>query len=132
MARVVGELYPNPTVNAVTILRGNGDGTFSTAQNSTFATGSNPWAIVTADFNRDGKLDLAVGNLQDASLTILLGNGDGTFTPAAGSPITVGGAPSSVAVGDFNSSGRLGIAVATEVNVISSARTGRSHCRESS
>jgi hypothetical protein len=64
------------------------------------------------DLNDDGKLDLAVANGGSNSVTILLGNGDGTFAPATGSPITVGNAPRALAVGDFNGSGRLGLAVA--------------------
>jgi FG-GAP-like repeat/Putative Ig domain len=101
-------------VDAVTILLGNGDGTFSLAQNSTFATGSNPWPIVAADFNGDGNLDLAVANLNDATLTILLGNGDGTFTPATGSPVAVGGGPDALATADLNSDGKLDLVVANQ------------------
>jgi hypothetical protein len=112
---VTGGGYDN-TVNAVTILLGNGDGTFSFAQNSTFATGSNPLPIVAADFNGDGKLDLAIANYDGASVTILLGNGDGTFTPAPGSPVTVGLNPYALAVGDFNSDGKLDLVVANQTD----------------
>jgi hypothetical protein len=98
----------------VTILLGNGDGTFSLAQNSTFPTGANPWAIVTADFNDDGKLDLAIANQNDNTVTILLGNGDGTFTAANGSPIAVGSGPYALAAADFNSDGKLDLVVANQ------------------
>jgi hypothetical protein len=108
----------NQDDSTVTILLGNGDGTFTPATGSPVAVGSGPYALAVADLNSDGKLDLLVANQNDTSVTILLGNGDGTFTPAVGSPIAVGGAPNSVAVGDFNNSGRLGIAVATGANVV--------------
>lgn len=104
---------------SVTILLGNGDGTFRAASGSPISVGKNPIALAVADFNSDGKVDLVVGNQTDNTLTILLGNGDGTFTPAASSPFALGAVPFSLAVGDFNSSGRLGIAVATgEVMVL--------------
>jgi FG-GAP repeat len=56
-----------------------------------FATGAAPQAVSVADFNGDGKLDLAIANYQDGSLIILLGKGDGTFMPASGLPFAVGG-----------------------------------------
>jgi hypothetical protein len=111
---VTGGGYGLQTVNAVTILLGNGDGTFSLAQNSTFATGSNPWAIVAADFNGDGKLDLVIANEGGSTLTILLGNGDGTFTPATGSPVPVGSGPYALAAADLNSDGKLDLVVANQ------------------
>src|SRR5260370_31211038 len=41
-----------------------------------------PRAIVTADFNGDGRLDLAVANFYSGNVSVLLGNADGTFQPA--------------------------------------------------
>ena len=93
----------------VTILLGNGDGTFT--EKASPATGSDPYAVVVADFNGDGIPDLAVVNADDiGSVTILLGNGDGTFTAAA-SP-AAGSYPYSLAVGDFNGDGVPDLAVA--------------------
>jgi hypothetical protein len=108
---VTGGGYGNPT-DVVTILLGNGDGTFRLAQKSTFPTGSNPWAIAAADFNGDGKLDLAIANQDDNTVSILLGNGDGTFTPAPGLPVTVGSNPNALAAADLNSDGKLDLVVA--------------------
>ncbi len=62
------------------------------------------------DFNGDGILDLAVANFSSAGVSVLLGNGDGTFQ----APVYYGAGsfPGSVAVGDFNLDGRQDLAVA--------------------
>lgn len=58
--------------NTVTLLLGNGDGTFLQASGSPFAVGKTPTAIVAADFNGDGKLDLSVANAMDGTVSVLL------------------------------------------------------------
>ena len=63
--------------NDVSVLLGNGDGTFQ--PQVTYAVGSSPYAIVAGDFNGDGQLDLAVANYGANDVSVLLGNGDGTF-----------------------------------------------------
>ena len=83
----------------------------SPADPPTTDVGNNPFGIAVGDFNRDKKLDLAVPNLGSATVSILLGNGDGTFNPDE-SPIAVGSGPISVAVGDFNRDKKLDLAVA--------------------
>ena len=99
----------NPTEGTVTILLGNGDGTFRAAAST--ASGVYPWGIVAGDFNGDGNSDLAVANLY-GTVTILLGNGDGTFT-AASNP-SAGLSAMSIAVGDFNGDGIPDLAVTNE------------------
>ena len=102
----------NDVGGSLTILLGNGNGTFTAAASP--ATGAAPEYIATGDFNGDGKLDLAVANLIGGTVTILLGNGDGTFTPANGSPVTVttgGTSAGFMATGDFNGDGRLDLLV---------------------
>jgi hypothetical protein len=96
----------NRSSNNVSVLLGNGDGTFQAARN--FAAGTNPTAVAVGDFNGDGILDLAVANLDGVS--VLLGNGDGSFQPARN--FAAGRYPESVAVGDFNGDGRSDLAIA--------------------
>lgn len=97
------------TPGSVAILLGNGNGTF-TQQAESPVTGDNPISIVTGDFRGNGSLDLAVANTYvdtgaPGTVTVLLGNGNGTFTPTAVSPV-VGLLPYSIAVGDFNGDGK--------------------------
>jgi hypothetical protein len=117
----------NFSSNSVTILLGNGDGTF-TPTSQALATGAIPVSVVVADLNGDGNLDLAVltsgnvptGHELPSTVTILLGNGDGTFTPAAVSPVLssvvgsiVESVAESMAVGDFNGDGKADLAITT-------------------
>jgi hypothetical protein len=94
--------------NTVSVLLGNGDGTYQTQV--TYAVGSGPYAIAVGDFNGDGKLDLAVANAYDGTVSVLLGNGDGTFQTQV--TYAVGNAPVAITVGDFNGDGKLDLAVA--------------------
>jgi hypothetical protein len=70
----------------VTILLGNGDGTFRSAP--TLTAGNSPWSIAIGDFNGDGKADLAIPNGNSNNVSIFLGNGDGTFVKVLASPAT--------------------------------------------
>src|SRR5215467_9061429 len=97
--------------NNVSVLLGNGDGTFQAAVN--FGAGNNPFYIAVGDFNGDGVQDLAVANYGDfdsGNVSVLLGNGDGTFQTAR--ILGAGSNPSSIAVGDFNRDGIQDLAVA--------------------
>jgi hypothetical protein len=96
--------------NTVTILLGNGNGTFSVPDVTTPTTGSNPLAFVAGDFNGDGKMDIAVANYRSNNLTVLLGNGDGSFTATDARPAT-GSFPAAIVAGDFNKDGKLDLAV---------------------
>src|SRR5262249_22626721 len=92
----------------VTVLLGNGDGTFLPAQN--FSAVSQPSGLAVGDFNGDGIVDLAVANqTARGTVSILLGKGDGTF-PAVHCFAT-GAFSTGVAVGDFNGDGIADLAV---------------------
>jgi hypothetical protein len=100
--------------NTIVILLGNGDGTFIATSGSPIPVGNFPEAVKVGDFNNDGLLDLAVANGEDNTVSILLGNGDGTFTPATGSPIAVGQFPFFLAVASFTPSGNADLAVVND------------------
>jgi len=97
--------------NTITILLGNGNGTFTEAKGSPVSVGAYPRSVVIGDFNGDDLLDLAVANETDSTVTILLGAGNGTFTQATGSPVPVGANPDSLSLGDFNGDGISDLAV---------------------
>src|SRR5205085_747446 len=60
----------------------------------TYSVGTNPRGLVAADFNGDGKTDLAVANAGSSDVSILLGNGDGTFQAGT----TLASAPGAAAI----------------------------------
>jgi hypothetical protein len=72
--------------------------------------GAGPQAVAVGDFNGDGIPDLAVANTADNTITILLGNGDGTFTDAG--TLTTDAAPVSIVTADLNGDGMLDLVVA--------------------
>jgi hypothetical protein len=107
----------NYLTQEVSVLLGNGDGTFRPAVDYD-SGGQIAYSVVAADVNGDGNPDLLVANWyassQDAgqgSVGVLLGNGDGTFQP----PVAYdsgGTLPYSIAVADVNGDGKLDVAVA--------------------
>ena len=101
----------NETTNNVAILFGNGNATFSLATGSPFAVGKTPVAIASADLNGDSHTDIVVVNQADNTISVLLGNGDGTFVSAVNSPLATGQAPTAVTIADFNGDSLPDIAV---------------------
>jgi MBG domain (YGX type)/Bacterial Ig-like domain (group 3)/FG-GAP-like repeat/FG-GAP repeat len=75
---------------------------------------ANPISTAIGDFNGDGLADMAVVNSGGSTVSVLLGNGDGTFQPQVA--YATGTDPYSVAVGDFNGDGKLDLAVANNVS----------------
>jgi hypothetical protein len=100
----------------VAILLGNGDGTFAASGSVNSASGGSPAPIAVADFNGDGKLDIAVvaGNYLSAneSVSVLTGNGDGTFNSPFSSPSSASTIVTWIQVADFNQDGKADVVLA--------------------
>jgi VCBS repeat protein/Big-like domain-containing protein/FG-GAP repeat protein len=93
------------STGTVSVLLGNGDGTFRRA--GSYTVGTDPHSVTVGDFNGDGKPDLAVAGA--SGMRVLLGNGDGTFQAPV--KFGAGSGPTTVAVGDFNGDGKPDLAV---------------------
>src|SRR5205814_3969212 len=96
----------------LSVLLGNGDGTFQTASNY---IGADVFGVAVGDFNGDGKSDLAVGTRRSTGVVLLLGNGDGSFQTV----VNTGTAafPGSLVASDFNGDGKLDLGVAGFISV---------------
>ena len=98
--------------------------TLAFATQATFGTGPAPQYMTVGDFNNDGKQDLATPNKSDGTVSILLGNGNGTFQQEVS--YATGNTPVGISVGDFNHDGALDIAVPnTADNTVSMGRSCR-------
>jgi hypothetical protein len=115
----VSDGFCNSPSGSVGVLLGNGNGTFQTAV--TYSSGAfQAQSIAVADMNGDGKPDLLVANFISSTpfrngnsgvVSLLLGNGDGTFQTAV--PHGDGGSDAvSIAAGDFNGDGKPDIVAA--------------------
>ena len=102
----------NENPGVVTVMLGNGDGTFGAYAN--YATRTYPYSAAIGDFNNDGNRDLVVTNsgafVSEVYISVLLGNGDGTFQPKT--DFATGTSPFSVVVGDWNRDSKLDLATA--------------------
>jgi len=103
----------NQGADSVSILRGNGDGTFRNKVD--IAVGAAPLWLVAADFNRDGVLDLATANNGGSSISLLIGRPNGTFKSQA--TFNTLRNPDALVLGDVNGDGKLDIGVADATNI---------------
>ena len=96
----------------VTVVFGDGKGNFASPGVS-FAVGKMPYQRVrAADINRDGKADIVTTNTEGGDVTVLLGDGQGGFKQAAGSPYATSPRPFGLAIGDVNGDGIPDLAIA--------------------
>jgi len=98
---------PEPSGGGLSVLLGNGDGSFGPPQN--FAAGDGPHSVALGKLNGDVFPDLAVANQREGSVSVLLGNGAGSF----GRPkdLAVGAEPGSIAIYDLNGDPRPDLVV---------------------
>ena len=81
----------------------DGTGSFADFAQPTYGVGNRASPSEAADFNRDGHADIAVANIDDNTISVVLGNGDGTFAPQQ--TIPVGSTPRGIAVLDMDGDG---------------------------
>ncbi len=106
--------------NRILVYTGNGEGSFSpkldaTTQNiDSHIVGANPSDLITGDFNKDKRIDLAVANKDSNTLTVLLGNTAGGFPTT--DTVPVGDKPASLVSVDLNADGQSDLAVINQVS----------------
>jgi hypothetical protein len=98
--------------NTVSIMLGQANATFAPPVN--YPIGNSPYAFIAADLRKDNRIDLVTVNIPNGvdapgTISVLLGNGDGTFAPHV--DYDVGDYPTGVVAGDFNDDGKIDLAV---------------------
>jgi Bacterial type II and III secretion system protein/FG-GAP-like repeat len=111
--------------DTVFIYQGNGNGTFRKPSLLQLPSGYGPAALAAVDLNGDGHLDLIVADEGNGTVTVFLGNGDGTFQQ--GVDYATGNSPVWIATGDFNGDSVLDLAVANKADNTVSILFGKSN-----
>jgi Ca2+-binding RTX toxin-like protein len=109
----------------ISVLLGAGDGSFAAPANYMVGQACSPNSVVVGFFNSDRTPDLAVANGGCNNVSILLGNGDGTFGASQGFGVDINVSPSQLATGDFNDDGNLDLVVASAGDLGASVLLGR-------
>lgn len=114
---VTNELVETEVFGTISVLLGNGNGTFGTPRTTT--VGTSPEGVVVADLDGDDNLDAACTNFFDepGTISILLGNGDGTFDPPTS--VEVDGGPFGIAAGRIDGDTDIDLAItASDIGMV--------------
>jgi FG-GAP-like repeat len=103
---------PNIHADSMTVMFGDGKGGFTSSPGSPIKLGPRPGYVSIGDLNGDGKHDIVATHDDDPLAIVLLGDGNGGFSPAAGSPITTPKPVWGSAIGDVNGDGKKDIVMA--------------------
>ena len=109
----------NYNSSSISILLGNGNGTFAIGTTLTDPNLSNAIAVATGDLNGDGKTDLVVSSFGNGKILVFMGNGDGTFAaPTAYFAVgtSTSSEPRGLAIADLNNDGKMDVVVADTNN----------------
>jgi len=105
-------IVTNSASNTISVLLGNGDGTFQ--PHSDFTTGRRPGSLAIGDLNLDGWTDVVTSNEKASTVSVLLGHGDGTFGPKA--DLGTRRDLRCVRLGDLNGDGKLDLATSNSAH----------------
>jgi type II secretory pathway component GspD/PulD (secretin) len=104
----------NQTSNNVTVLEGNGNGTFTQFAGSPLPVGNFPVAIASGTLDGSTGPALAISNQNSDNVSVYLGNGNGTFAQASQSPLAVTSTPAGITIADYAGTSTGGIGVASK------------------
>jgi hypothetical protein len=123
--RMADIVAPNVTGGSISVLKGDGTGSFRAA--SAISVLPRPYFVAIGDLNSDGKPDLAIAHDDIPQLTLLLGDGAGNFRPAPGSPVDAGARGMAIFIADMNGdrSPELVFAAGSQIIVLTRDAAGR-------